>query len=67
MGGVERTVTVLITAWLVIVPWLIGGRFWWSQALSAVIGGGSAGYIATLEGKSPHSLAFSSVLAGTFI
>jgi len=38
MGSVERSVTVLITAWVVLVPWLIGGRFWWSQALSAVIG-----------------------------
>jgi len=38
MGGVERTVTALITTWVVIVPWLIGGRFWWSQALCAVVG-----------------------------
>jgi len=38
VGSVERTVTWLITAWVVIVPWLIGGRFWWTQALSTAIG-----------------------------
>ena len=37
-GSLELAVTNLITAWLLIVPWLIGGRFWWTQALGAVVG-----------------------------
>jgi len=31
-------VTGLITAWLVIQPWLMAGWYWWIQALSAVVG-----------------------------
>ncbi len=38
MGGPERTVTNLICVWLVIMPWLIGARFWWAQAMTAVVG-----------------------------
>jgi hypothetical protein len=39
VSGVERAVTNLICAWVVILPWLIGARFWWVQALSVVVGG----------------------------
>ena len=38
IGGAERFVTNLICVWLVIMPWLIGGRFWWVQALTVVVG-----------------------------
>ncbi len=37
-GRVELAVTSLVTAWLVVLPWLMGGRFWWVQALGAIIG-----------------------------
>jgi len=37
-GSAERRVAGLICAWLVIQPWLIGGRFWWSEALNTVVG-----------------------------
>ncbi len=38
VGRAERQVTNLICVWLVIMPWLVGARFWWVQALTAVIG-----------------------------
>ena len=37
-GRIELATTSLITAWLVLVPWLMSGRFWWTQALGVVIG-----------------------------
>ncbi len=37
-GGRERFVAGLICAWLVIHPWIIGGRFWWTEALNTVVG-----------------------------
>ncbi len=33
-----RLVAGLIGAWMVIQPWLIGGIFWWSEALDTLIG-----------------------------
>jgi len=38
VGGIERVVTGLITSWVVLVPWLMGGRFWWTQVLGAGVG-----------------------------
>jgi hypothetical protein len=35
---VERKVVNLVIGWVVILPWLIGGRFWWVQALSVALG-----------------------------
>ena len=30
--------TNLVCAWVVMIPWLMGGAFWWVQAISAVVG-----------------------------
>ncbi len=37
-SSIERTVTLLAGLWAVLLPWLIGGRLWWVQALGAGIG-----------------------------
>ncbi|HTB62668.1 MAG TPA: hypothetical protein VK737_03685 [Opitutales bacterium] len=36
--GAERTVTNLVSAWVVIIPWLIGARFWWVLVLGMLLG-----------------------------
>jgi len=41
VGGAERKITNLICGWLVIMPWLIGGRFWWIHGISVLLGLGS--------------------------
>jgi O-antigen ligase len=35
---VERVVTMLAGFWVSLLPWLIGGRLWWVQALGAGVG-----------------------------
>jgi len=34
----EQVVTFLAVAWVTLLPWLIGGRLWWVQALGAGLG-----------------------------
>ncbi len=36
--GAERGVVVLIGAWVLIQPWLMGGVFWWSEAFNTIVG-----------------------------
>lgn len=37
-GRIERVVTNMICAWVVLLAWLIGGWPWWAAALGAVVG-----------------------------
>jgi O-antigen ligase len=34
----EGMVVAVVCGWSVILPWLIGGRLWWAQALNALVG-----------------------------
>lgn len=55
VSGVERTVTNLVAVWVVLVPWLIGGRLWWVQALG-VVAGTAAFIVAVRPSDNRHTL-----------